>query len=255
MTQVSNITKLRFALRVVQDLKDLDLQNFYFQDGNWGGKGKDSLELMIAKRAGVRIEWNGQQAGLVDISEYISLTMDEYIHREYKRLSGGSIGLRGGHNIYEPKFKVSDELKALTKKFEEDNIPKSGPCKTEIGEMFRAIQRIQYRAFNDGDSWYVIGSPSFMSYMFLLSKIDELNYSSASYNNETGQHSFEFTDEFLIQNSWDGRISNYIECSLAQDAEFIKYQLIDLLSNGKIKDVTNLFDSRDYSKIKKGYNY
>lgn len=247
MKEISKISKLRFALEIVEDLKQLNCPYFYFQDG-YNSPNK-SLEYRIAKKAGVPIESNGQQAGLVDISEYILLTMDEWTHREQKRLMGDRVRRPSGPFHEGPKFEVSDELKALTEKFEKDNIPSSGPCKTLIGEMFRAMQRIQYRAFNDGDSWYVINSESFMSYMYLISKVDELNWSSASYNNETGQYSFEFTDQFLIKNSWDGRISSMVEYSLAQDVEFIKYQLMDLLSNGKIEDKVNDRDSRSFKKI------
>ena len=154
-----------------------------------------------------------------------------------------------------PEFKVSDALKELTQKFEKENIPDSGPCKTLIGEMFRAIQRIQSRAHNDGDLWFMIGSETFMSYMFLISKIDESNWSSDSYNNETGIYKFEFTDTFLKEHSWNNRISWMIEHSLALDAEFIKYQLIDLLSNGKIKDCDNEYNSRSFTKLKSERDY
>lgn len=246
MAQVSNISKLRFALRVVEDLKQLNNNQLYFR--NYSNDNK-SLSYKIANKAGMTISQDCYEAGRVDLSEYIELTMDEYIHREQKRLDGRGV-VRGMQGFGLPEFKVSEKLRQLTSQFEESNIPKSGPCQTEIGEMFRAIQRIQYRAANDGDSWYVIGSPSFMSYMYLVSKVDELNWSSASYNNETGIHSFEFTDEFLQQDSYDGKISDMIECSLAQDAEFIKFQLIDLLSNDKIKDSKNYIDSRSFTSIK-----
>ena len=94
-----------------------------------------------------------------------------------------------------------------------------------------------------------------MSYIYLQSMVDKLNYSSQSYNEETGQHEFEFTDSFLQEHSWDGRISNVIESSLAEDGEFIKYQLIDLLSNGKLKDEPNEYNSRSYTRLNKGNRY
>ena len=63
------------------------------------------------------------------------------------------------------------------------------------------------------------------------------------------------TNEFIKENSWDGKISTIIEHSLAKDADFIKAQLIDLLENDKLKDIPNRWDSRDYSRLDKGSYY
>ena len=85
-----------------------------------------------------------------------------------------------------------------------------------------------------------------------MSQLDILNYSSGAYNEDTGDYGFKFTDGFLKENSWDGKISTTIEFPLAEDADFIKYQLMDLLNNGKIEDSKNEFDSRDYTRLSRG---
>lgn len=242
--ELSKFTKLRIAIQVIESIKQLSNKSVFYQ------REEDDLNTKIAKKAGINITSYGSEAGLVNIDEYITLTRDEYEMKVYNKLH--SIKPRkGGHHVDRlPKFEVDEKLKQLVIDFEKNNIPESGPCKTLIGEMFRAMQRIQYRAFNDGDLWFEIGSESFMSYMFLISQIDLLNWSNYSYNEKDGRYSFEFTDLYLNENSWDGKISEMIEDRLARDAEFIKYQLIDLLSNGKIKDVKNKYDSRDYSLLK-----
>lgn len=245
MKKLSKYQKAKIVVGIINDLKQIENKNYFYIDFEDNG-----IMPKISKKTGIPLQRN-HEAGMIDISEYIHLTFDMREHNlVYEKRSPN-------HSIYrgpDPKF-YDDEFKEKIQLFEEKNIPSSGPCKTLIGELFRAIQRIQYRAFNDGDDFCEIGSPSFMSYMFLISQIDELNYSSTSYNEETGQHEFEFTNEFIKENSWDGKISTIIEHSLAKDADFIKAQLIDLLSNGKIKDIPNKYDSRDYSKLNKGSYY
>lgn len=249
--ELSKVQKLRIAVDVVNLIKELPNKGIFYINYS-----KD-LNVKIAKKAGIQISNHGMERGYVDIDEYISLTRDEYEMILQRKLKGQKTPIQK-HNYHGREwkdFEVSDELKALTKKFEKENIPNSGPCKTTIGEMFRAIQRIQYRRFNDGDEWFIIGSDSFMSYVYLVSMVDYLNWSSESYSEETGKHEFKFTDAFLQQNSWEGRINDMIEDSLARDAEFIKYQLIDLLSNGKLTDTPNEYDSRSFSKLNKESRY
>jgi len=250
--ELSKIQKLRIAIDVVNLIKELPNKNVFYIQSN----GKD-LNAKIAKKAGIYISNYGMERGYVDIDEYISLTRDEYEMRLWRTIKGQKTPIQK-HNYHGREwkdFEVSDDLKELTQKFEKENIPDSGPCKTTIGEMFRAIQRIQYRKFNDDDEWFIIGSDSFMSYIYLVSMIDELNWSNNSWNEEIGKHFFEFTDLFLKENSWGGEINCMIEDSLARDAEFIKYQLIDLLSNGKLTDTPNEYDSRSFSKLKKESRY
>lgn len=247
--ELSKIHKLRISVEVKNTLKENKHKKFYVYN-----RGRNDLNSLIAKKAGIEITNNYQERGYIDIGEYIDLSIDELEHKEYRRINGDRTRMCN-HERSKPDFKVSEELKALTKEFEEKQIPPLGPSKTLIGEMFRAIQYIQYRAHNDGDQPFIIGSPTFMSYMFLISKIDEFNYSGASWDEEFGVHEFNFTDPFVQEHSYEGRITEIIEHSLCLDADFIRYQLIDLLSNGKIKDEPNKFDSRDFSKLKGEYNY
>jgi hypothetical protein len=246
--KLSDYRKAKIVLYIIEQLKEIENKDIFRSDG------EDEIINKILKRAG----WNlttSNEAGLVDIDEYIQLTYDELEDKLIKKLYPRPSYSVRNRMMEKLTFNVNEELKQLTEKFEKDNIPDSGPCKTLIGEMFRAIQRIQYRVFNDGDLWYVIGSDSFMSYIYLQSMIDKLNWSHQSYNEETGEYKFEFTDSYLQEHSWDGKISHIIESSLAEDAEFIKYQLIDLLSNGKLKDKPNEYDSRSYTKLNKGSRY
>lgn len=251
---LSKYQKLRIAVQVVELCKELPNKDIFYIHFN---RCEKDLNQAIAKKAGIHISHHTMESGYVDIDEYITLTRDELEMRLYREIKNQKTP-KQQHNLHGREWKefpVSEQLKELTIKFEKENIPESGPCKTRIGEMFRAIQRIQYRRYNDGDEWFIIGSDSFMSYMYLVSMVDELNWSSDNWNEEIGKHFFEFTDPFLKENSWEGRINDIIEDSLARDAEFIKYQLVDLLSNEKLKDIPNGYDSRNFSKLKTESRY
>lgn len=248
--QLTTYQKSKIVIQIINDLIEIPNKDMmYIHTGR--GEHQNEFWEKISKRTKIQISNYGRECGMVEISEFFQLTFDEIEDRMVKKLNNWKPSPYPRSSMNLPDFNVGDELKERTKQFEEKAIPSSGPCETLIGELFRAMQRIEYRAGNDGDLWYVIGSPSFMSYIFLLSEIDKLNWSSSSYNEENGQHEFVFTNPFLKENSWDGKISTVIEGSLAHDAEFIKYQLMDLLDNGKIKDVPNDFDSRDYSSLVK----
>lgn len=251
MKKLTKYQKAKIAIQIVNLINEIPNKGIFYvrcEEDN-------TLVEKIAKRSKIHISGYVGEGSKVDIGEYINLTYEDIEDRWERKLQGDRVRIGNHGTRMLPEFQVSDDLKELVKKFEEENIPSSGPCKTTLGEMFRAIQRIQYRVHNDGDKWYIIGSESFMSYMYLISMIDKLNYSSHSYNENIGNHEFKFNDEFLIENSWDGKISDVIEYSLAEDAEFIKYQLMDLLSNGKIEDTINEFDSRDFSKLKTESRY
>jgi len=246
--ELSKTQKLRISVDIVNQLKENKHPNFYITCY------EKNIEQKIAKKAGIQISNYDLEAGMIDIGEYINLTQDDMEHNLYRRINGDRIR-RPDHSVERfPRDGVGDELKLLTKTFEEKNIKQSGPSETLIGEIFRSIQYIQYRAHNDGDIPYIIGSPTFLSYMFLISQIDKLNYSCEA-RTEEGEYKFEFNNDFLKQNSWDGKITNVIEHSLAMDADFIKYQLIDLLNSGKIKDIKNEYDSRSFMKLKRGRDY
>ena len=248
---LSKTTKSRIILNIIKSLKEIENKDLlYIYIDNYHDDGK--ILEKIAKRSGVKLG-ERYESGYVDVGEFISITFDSHVDRIIRKLEGHKPYYR--HNPVPFKFDVDEKLVEAVKEFEEKNIPSSGPCKTHIGELFRAIQRIQYRAMNDGDLCWEVDSPTFMSYMFLMSQIDKLNCSSASYNQETGQYGFKFTDEYLKDKSWDGKISVIIEDVRMETANFIKYQLMDLLLNGKIKDETNEFDSRNFSRLKKSEKY
>jgi hypothetical protein len=249
---LSKTTKSRIILNIIKSLKEIENKDLlYIYIDNYHDDGK--ILEKIAKRSGIRLGEGYESSEYVDIGEFISITFDSHVDRIIRKLEGHKPYYR--HNPVPFKFDVDEKLIEAVEEFEEKNIPPSGPCKTHIGELFRAIQRIQYRAMNDGDLCWEVDSPTFMSYMFLMSQIDKLNCSSASYNQETGQYGFKFTDEYLKDKSWDGKISVVIEDVRMETANFIKYQLMDLLLNGKIKDETNEFDSRDFSRLKKSERY
>lgn len=245
MYNISKHQQLRIAVNIVKSLKDISNKSFLYVS-----EESDELTRLIAKKSGIRIDYHRGEAGMVNIDEYITLTMDEHADRlERKQLKLPPRQINHSIIRFKP-IEVGNKLHQLTREWEEKHIPSSGHSKSHIGEMLRAIRYIQYRAFNDGDMWYMVDSPTFMSFVYLVSQIDKLNYSRFSYNEETGEYSFDFTDNFLKENSWDGKISTTIEHSLAKDADFIKYQLIDLVSNGKITDKPNEYDSRDYKELK-----
>jgi hypothetical protein len=250
---LSKTTKSKIILNIIKSLKEIENKDLlYIHINDYDDEGK--ILEKIAKRSGIRLgeRYESEYGEYVDIGEFISITFDSHVDKIIHKLEG-----RPSYHKYSHKFEfnVDEKLIEAVEEFEEKNIPPSGPCKTHIGELFRAIQRIQYRAMNDGDLCWEVDSPTFMSYMFLMSQIDKLNCSSASYNQETGQYGFKFTDEYLKDKSWDGKISVVIEDVRMETANFIKYQLMDLLLNGKIKDETNEFDSRDFSRLKKSERY
>jgi hypothetical protein len=246
--KLSTFQKGKIILKLIEDLKDLpNKENLIVSRGSIPSGKEGGIISKIAKRADIRVTDYYPERGQVDISDDISISLDMRIDTATRKLNGEMHRVGSTREI---EFDVSEELKAATEKFEKDNIPSSGPCKTLLGEIFRAIQRMQYRAFNDGDEFCDPASPSFMSYIFLRSQVDYLNYSSSSYNEETGEHEFEFTDPFLIKYGYDGKISDVVEDHLCTTANFIKYQIMDLLINGKLKDEPNSYDSRDYSTLR-----
>jgi hypothetical protein len=233
--KLSAFRRGKIVLGVIEDLKNLPNKDIMcINDGYSDGK----LYKKIAKRSGIQVGYS--YGNEVDITEDISITIDCRIDDLDRKLNDGRSRSYSNHRDIE--FPVSEKLKLAVEAFEKKNIPSSGTCNTTLGEIFRAIQYIQYRAFNDGDLPWDTGSPTFTSYVYLKHQINELNYSRDENNG------FEFQDEFLSQRSY-GEISDVIEDNLAQTANFIKYQIMDLLLNDKIKDSNNEFDSRDFSSL------
>jgi len=236
--KLSAFRRGKIVLEVIEDLKNLPNKDIiYINEGYPDGKG---IHKKIAKRSGIQMSGYGY-GDEVDITEDVSIAIDIRIDDLDRKLNGGGSRLYSNHRDIE--FAVSEELKLAVEEFEKKNIPSQGTCNTTLGEMFRAIRYIQYRAHNDGDLCWDIGSPTFTSYVYLKYQIKELNY------NRDENDGFEFQDEYLAKYGY-GEISDVIEDTLAQTANFIKYQIIDLLLNGKIIDSPNGFDSRDFSSLK-----
>ena len=234
--KLSAFRRGKIVLGVIEDLKNLpNKNNMCISDGYSSNK----LYKKIAERSGIQMGGYGY-GNEVDITEDISITIDTRIDDLDRKLNDGRP--RSYSNHRDIKFDVSEELKLAVAEFEKKNISSYGTCNTHLGEIFRAIQYIQYRAFNDGDLPWDTGSPTFMSYVYLKHQIDRLNY------NRDSSVGFEFQDEYLAKYGY-GEISDVIEDHLAQTADFIKYQIMDLLLNEKIKDTPNRFDSRDFSSL------
>ena len=234
--KLSAFRRGKIVLGVIEDLKNLpNKDKICISDGYGDGK----ICKKIAERSGIQRLGYGYGSE-VDITEDISITIDTRIDDLDRKLNDGRP--RSYSNHRDIKFDVSEELKLAVAEFEKKNISSYGTCNTHLGEIFRAIQYIQYRAFNDGDLPWDTGSPTFMSYVYLKHQIDRLNYSRDS------SVGFEFQDEYLAKYGY-GEISDVIEDNLAQTANFIKYQIMDLLLNEKIKDTSNEFDSRDFSSL------
>jgi hypothetical protein len=253
--KLSTFQKGKIILQLIEDLNEVPnnkIEGVYgkvmcIDKGTLSSSKEDKIILKIAERVGIPITDYYPERGQVNIAEDLSIALDVRIDNATRELNGEKRHIGSTREI---EFAVSDELKKATEKFEEKNIPSSGPCNTLIGEIFRAIQYMQYRAFNDGDDFVDPASPSFLSYIFLRSQVDLLNYSQAARNEETGEYEFEFTDPFLVEHSFDGKISDVVEDHLATTANFIKYQIMDLLLNGKLEDKENEYDSRNCSSLK-----
>ena len=234
----------KVILGLIEDLKNLPNKKMVYMNSDYSN---NKLMKKIADRAG--IDWTDwREKGIVNIADDVDITLERRIEDAFHRLNGIKKERRSSHRFgFE---EIDEKLKEACLEFEKKNIPSSGPCSTRIGEMFRAIQYIQYRSFNDGDLCWDPGSPSFTSYVYIKSQVDDLNYSSRAYNERTGEYTFEFTDDMLLKYTC-GQISDVIEDELSLTADYIKYQLMDLLLNGKLEDSNNEFDSRDYSSLKK----
>ena len=252
ITQLSKIQKLRFLVNTLNSVKELheDCKRFLYLNSEDRYFERGKLDK-ISKKTGVSV-CSHPEAGSVDLSDHITITQDILEHEAtYEKIKGPFKGPKcpDRFQIFEEEF--YEDLKTRIGKFESGNIPSSGPAKTLIGEIFRAINYIQYRAFNDGDDFFVIGTPPFESYIFVLSQVDLLNYSHASYNESRGEYYFEFKEPVLEKMNYDGKISTCIEDRLGRDGDLIKAQLLDLLDNGVLEDRENIWDSRTYKKIVK----
>ena len=174
-SQISRINQLRCAVVIVNAIKDLSenlKSHLYYTDYS-----SNSLVPMIANKAGIRKSDYRSEAGQIDITDYVCFTLDNMEDGIITRQTGRKPRNPFKFDITE-RFNMEQDLIDKTKAFEAANVPQYGPAKTMIGEIFRALQYIEYRAFNDGDMPWDITSPTFASYIFLLHMADKLNYST-----------------------------------------------------------------------------
>jgi hypothetical protein len=243
--ELTSFQKGKIVLGIIENLQNLPNKGVVYINERYYDNGV--LFKKIATKAGIQTsDYLGD--GMVDITEDISISLDDRIRSAEDKLNGYT--RNSSSEGREFVVDVDEAIKIASDEFEKKNIPSHGPSKTHLGEIFRAIQYIQYRAHNDGDLCWYPGSPTFTSYVYLKSQIDRLNYSGQAYDDETGGYGFKFTDPHFIKYGWDGNISDVIEDNLALTANFIKYQIMDLILNGKLQDTPNEFDSRDFKSLK-----
>ena len=143
--KLSAFRRGKIILEVIEDLKNLSNKDkICINDGYSGGK----LFKKISERTGIQMVGYGYGSE-VDITEDISITIEDRIDVLDRKLNGEKPRSYSNHRNID--FPVSEELKLAVEAFEKKNIPSSGTCNTTLGEIFRAIQYIQYRAHNDGD--------------------------------------------------------------------------------------------------------
>ena len=246
--QLTKRQQVEIILRLIDDLKNLPNRDVVYISSHYSHGNESKMLEKIAERSGIEYtEWSYD--GKVDIAEEITIMFDWRCDNLWRKLQGIEPYSQRPEHVF-PEEEISDELKLAVTEFEKKNIPSSGPCKTHLGEIFRAIQYIQYRAHNDGDICWDPGSPSFTSYIYLRKQIDKLNHSG-----EYGEDSdFEFNEPYLSRFSC-GQISDMIEDKLALTANFMKYQLMELIVSGQIENSSNEYDSRDFTSLNRGSRY
>jgi hypothetical protein len=216
----------------------------------------DWQDERILKDVNIPIYDSGQECGKIDIAEYIGMYMDDIrytgkpqrVFTSKHNVFGAPTEIpkwwehneKGNHEMMECKLTEVEEKKISD--FIDKNIKPSGTSDTVIGELFRAFQRIEYRAHNDGDNYFCIGSPSFISYLFIMSTLDIINWSWL--------YEKEFELENPLLKCWTG--DNHVNFEgMLFEIKYIELILIELLEAGVITDRPNEIDSRDFTRIKK----
>lgn len=206
---------------------------------------------------GITVTNHQAESGRIDMGEYIDgyLSDIEYEGKPFrvfdftkirKRATGTGFICDGFGGCIPKECILTKEEEDKITEFEKKNIKSSGPSDTVIGEIFRAFQRIEYRAGNDGDVHYSIGTPSFISYLYVLSTLDEISWGQL-YDKKV-----KLTNPILNNWLWDNRIS-WNEATIIE-IPFIKLILIELLELGILADSKVIYDSRDFSLISKDKN-
>lgn len=244
---VDFITELNDSLKELECIRELFISQ-------WSEDHINEQDERILKDIKIPIHQSGQECGKVDIGEYINLYLDDIKYggkpeRVFsakrnpfngpKTISISNGDKSGPGEIIECKITPEEEEKIA--QFEKKHIKPSGPSDTIIGELFRAFQRIEYRAGNDGDNYMCIGTPSFESFLFIMSTIDIINWSWL--------YDKKIKSENPLLNCWifDNRITWEGELF---EMKFIQLLFIELLESGVIEDRPNNIDSRNFMKIK-----
>lgn len=252
-TKKSEVKEVDFILELNEELKKLECIRELFVGQSYAEEFNE-MDERILKEVKIPIHPGGLECGRIDIGEYISLYLDDikYKGKPERVFFNGRNPFRGPKEI--PVFsgdksgpremlkcEITPEEEAKIAQFEKTHIKPSGPSDTIIGELFRAFQRIEYRAGNDGDNFMCIGTPSFESFLYIMSTLDIINWSWL-YDKEI-QLKNPLLQVWVYSNriTWEGELF---------EIKFIQLILIELLETGVIKDRPNDMDSRDFMKIK-----
>lgn len=246
--EVDFILELNEELKKLEDIRELFICQSYADDFN-------EIDERILKEVKIPIHQGGQECGKIDIGEYISIYLDDikYQGKPERVFSNGRNPFGGPKEISisngdksEPKeilkCEITPEEAEKIAQFEKKHIKLSGPSDTVIGELFRAFQRIEYRAGNDGDNFLCIGTPSFESFLFIMSTLDTINWSWLY------EKKIELKNPLLNVWVFDNRITWEGELF---EMKFIQLIFIELLETGVIEDRKNDMDSRDFTRIKR----
>lgn len=79
-----------------------------------------------------------------------TITPEEYVNKLKARKASKNNVLNKIKAQVDPNMDPSDQLQV----YFDALVPRSGKAKTVAGELVRAMMRILYRDFNDGDVWY-----------------------------------------------------------------------------------------------------
>ena len=241
--QVDYIKELNLELQKLSELDGIFISQSYADDFEPRILENVKIPVMQSAECGVVDLGEWTSTYLRDISydgkpqrvfsgKYNPFSRPEKVHTGWSRDKGQPTEM--------VECKLSDEQYAKIAEFEKKHIPDHGPCKTIIGELFRAMQRIEYRAGNDGDCYFTIGTPTFESFLFILSTIDEINFNWLYEKEFTPSTPLLFNWFQDNQIHWDGML---------YELEMIKIILIELLEARIITDRKNEVDSRSFTKI------
>lgn len=243
--KVDYIKELNEELKKLSSIRELYICQSY----------KEEFEPAILEGVEISVSNYGMECGRVDIGEWISQYLSDLRcegkpqrvfskrHNPFNRPETMPVGMSGKSGPTDVvEVKLTEEQYAKVAEFEKKHIPDHGPCKTVIGELFRAMQYVEYRAGNDGDCYFTIGTPNFISNLYIMSTLDMINWNWL-YEKEL-ELSTPLLNGWVYDNRihWDGMIFEF---------EMIKMILIELLETGVITDRENDTDSRDFTQIKK----